>query len=144
METRIKQTLPIAEILSYGRPYYDEPIEIKKRPEWFKACCKYVCPDFKIDESNKNLMNQLFLYAEGRSEKLDVNKGLLLRGNIGTGKSTIMQILNRYSYFTRGKSKGGYRSEDLELIRLPALQTVFRCVERMRWNCILTTTEYRE
>lgn len=53
-------------------------------------------------------MNQLFLYAEGRSEKLDVNKGLLLRGNIGTGKSTIMQILNRYSYFTRGKSKGGY------------------------------------
>lgn len=53
-------------------------------------------------------MNQLFLYTEGRSEKLDSNKGLLLRGDIGTGKSTIMQILNRYSCFTRGKAKGGY------------------------------------
>ena len=91
METRSKQTLPIAAILSYGLPYYDEPIEIGKRPEWFKACCKYVCPDFEIDNSNKNLMNQLFLYTEGRG-KLDTNKGLLLRGDIGTGKSTIMQI----------------------------------------------------
>ena len=52
-------------------------------------------------------MNQLFLYTEGRG-KLDTNKGLLLRGDIGTGKSTIMQILNRYGYFTRGKAKGGY------------------------------------
>ena len=108
METRSKQTLPIAAILSYGLPYYDEPIEVEKRPEWFKACCKYVCPGFKIDDSNKNLMNQLFLYTEGRSGKLDANKGLLLRGDIGTGKSTIMQILNRYSYFTRGKARGGY------------------------------------
>ena len=55
METRSKQTLPIAAILSYGLPYYDEPIEVEKRPEWFKACCKYVCPGFKIDDSNKNL-----------------------------------------------------------------------------------------
>lgn len=53
-------------------------------------------------------MNQLFLYAEGRSKKLDSNKGLLLRGDIGTGKSTIMQILSRYSYFTRGKERGGF------------------------------------
>ena len=52
-------------------------------------------------------MNQLFLYTEGRG-KLDTNKGLLLRGDIGTGKSTIMQILNRYWYFTRGKAKGRY------------------------------------
>ena len=108
METRSKQTLPIAAILSYGLPYYDEPIEVEKRPEWFKACCKYVCPNFKIDDSNRNIMNQLFLYTDGRSEKLDSNKGLLLRGDIGTGKSTIMQILNRYSYFTRGKARGGY------------------------------------
>ncbi len=131
METRSKQTLPIAAILSYGLPYYDEPIEVEKRPEWFKACCKYVCPGFKIDDSNKNLMNQLFLYTEGRSGKLDANKGLLLRGDIGTGKSTIMQILNRYSYFTRGKARAAIRSVVLESIRLLALQTVFRCVERM-------------
>ena len=97
METRSKQTLPIAAILSYGLPYYDEPIEVEKRPEWFKACCKYVCPGFKIDDSNRNIMNQLFLYTEGRSEKLDSNKGLLLRGDIGTGKSTIMQSKGRLS-----------------------------------------------
>ena len=76
-------------------------------------------------------MNQLFLYIEGRSEKLDANKGLLLRGDIGTGKSTIMQILNRYSCFTRGKAKGGYPIGGLGLIRLPVLQTAFQCAERM-------------
>lgn len=53
-------------------------------------------------------MNEIFLYAEGRSSKLDSNKGLLLRGDIGTGKSTIMQILNRYMCFTRGRDRGGY------------------------------------
>lgn len=100
--------MPIAAILSYGLPYYDEPTPPESRPEWFKACCEFVCPGFKIDDSNRNTMNQLFLYMEGRSDRLNANKGLLLRGDIGTGKSTIMQILNRYSHFTRGKTKGGY------------------------------------
>jgi hypothetical protein len=76
-------------------------------------------------------MNQLFLYTEGRSGKLDANKGLLLRGDIGTGKSTIMQILNRYSYFTRGKAKGGYPIGGFRIDSLPVLQTAFRCAERM-------------
>lgn len=32
----------------------------------------------------------------------------MLCGSIGTGKSTIMQILNRYSYFTSGRNAGDY------------------------------------
>lgn len=65
METRSKQTLPIAAILSYGLPYYDEPIEVEKRPEWFKACCKYVCPGFKIDDSNKKLNESIVFIHRG-------------------------------------------------------------------------------
>lgn len=53
-------------------------------------------------------MNQMYLYVENRTGGLDPKKGLLLCGEIGTGKSTIMQILNRYSYFTSGKDRGDY------------------------------------
>ena len=76
-------------------------------------------------------MNQLFLYTEGRSEKLDANKGLLLRGDIGTGKSTIMQILNRYSYFTRGKAKG---------TELNVMQYIFQCRYELRHEAITHVT----
>lgn len=99
---------PIAEILSYGRPICSEPVPAEERPTWFKACCEFVCPGFKVDDTNRNVMNQLYLYAEGRPGKLDPQKGLLLYGDIGTGKSTLMQILNRYSYFTAGRNQGDY------------------------------------
>lgn len=102
------KTLSIAEILSYGRPIYDAPIPHSERSEWFKKCCEHVCPGFKIDETNKGLLNEMYLYVEGKSSKLDSTKGLLLTGDIGTGKSTLMQIINRYSYFTRGKNSGDY------------------------------------
>lgn len=102
------KTLSIAEILSYGLPFYDEPIPQSERPDWFKGCCTHVCPEFIIDDANRGLVNEIYLYVEGRSKKLDSAKGLLLTGDIGTGKSTLMQIVSRYRYFTRGKDKGGY------------------------------------
>ncbi|WP_291582003.1 hypothetical protein [Bacteroides sp.] len=108
METRSRKTVTIGQILSYGRPIYDNPVPEEDRPEWFKECCKFICPGFVIDNMNRNIMNQLFLYTENRSKKLDSQKGIMLCGTIGTGKSTIIQILNRYSYFTRGRNLGDY------------------------------------
>ena len=63
--------------------------------EQFKAVIFGVCPDFEL-ESNpdlKTFMNDLFLYVNGKSSRLDPDKGILIWGDIGTGKSTIIKII---------------------------------------------------
>lgn len=54
-----------------------------------------VCPGFKVDENNKEILNELFSYAHGVG-KLDPNKGIWLYGEVGTGKSTLIKILAEY------------------------------------------------
>ena len=99
--------MSIKQLLSFGRPTSD-PVPAKDRAEWFKECCRFVCSNFQIDKSNRYVMNQIFLYMEKDRSKLDPEKGILLCGPVGTGKSTIMQIMNRYRYFVSGQDKGGY------------------------------------
>lgn len=55
-----------------------------------------VCPGFKVDDYNKDVLNELFYYAHGSSLKLDNNKGIFLYGDVGTGKSTLIRILAEY------------------------------------------------
>lgn len=47
--------------------------------------------EFLIDEKNKDIVNQLYWYAVG-SKKFngDIQKGIMLVGNLGTGKTLIM------------------------------------------------------
>lgn len=62
----------------------------------FIECCKTICPKFQITPEMKPLLNDLFrwcLMLEGRH---DPKKGLWLWGNIGTGKSTMLQIVKLY------------------------------------------------
>lgn len=64
--------------------------------EFYKEVIFKVCPTFQVDDHIKPLMNELFFYANGEVSpqlKLDPNKGILLWGSIGTGKSTIIKIL---------------------------------------------------
>lgn len=70
----------------------------KQQAELFQAACKTVCPAFVVDHRNKSLMNELFLYMNGCSSRLDSSKGLWLYGTIGTGKSTILKILRAYDF----------------------------------------------
>lgn len=99
--------MTIGQALLYGRPC-SSPVPVEDRPEWFKRCCEFVCKGFSVDDGNRKIINELFLYMEKRSNRLDPEKGILLHGSIGSGKSTIMHILNRYSYFTSGRNIGDY------------------------------------
>lgn len=49
--------------------------------------------DFIIDDMNKQLINQLFYYIVGASKLFsgDFEKGILVLGNLGSGKTIIMQ-----------------------------------------------------
>lgn len=68
----------------------------KITPDQFKNKVFDVCPHFELDIYTKDLMNELYFYANGETSpimKLDPQKGILLWGGIGTGKSTIIKIL---------------------------------------------------
>jgi DNA replication protein DnaC len=50
--------------------------------------------EYCIDGSNKNVLNQLFYYTIGNAEKFngDINKGIMLVGGFGTGKTTLIRV----------------------------------------------------
>lgn len=99
--------MTLSQILSSGL-LRDNPVPPEQRPKLFKDCCSMICPSFAIDETNKRLMNDIFCYVEKRSGRFDPNKGIWLWGSIGTGKSTIIQIIKTYDTLSSGLSVGGY------------------------------------
>lgn len=79
-------------------PNYD--IEIHKRR--LAIIFNSLVTDYKFDENNKNILNILFNYFIGNKEfceqnNIDLCKGILLCGGVGTGKSIIMQAFKKYT-----------------------------------------------
>ena len=58
---------------------------------------KLVSPGFIVDDSNRELLKSIYLWAWGAPGLLDAEKGLLLYGPIGTGKSTLLKGLQQYA-----------------------------------------------
>lgn len=57
-----------------------------------EACGKQLCTEFAIDEQNRQPVTTVaaWLAREGR-QGMDLNKGLLLVGNVGSGKTLLMR-----------------------------------------------------
>ena len=91
METRDSKTKTIREVVT--RQTQTSSVDLKGiDAETFKRIMHSVCPEFVIDDFNRQLMNDLFFYVNEKPGRLDPNKGILLWGNVGTGKSTIIKI----------------------------------------------------
>lgn len=59
---------------------------------------KHFTPDFKIDENNQEVLKQMLLYFTGNKKfNGDLNKGILLVGGVGTGKSLLFDIFKKYT-----------------------------------------------
>ena len=59
----------------------------------FKCKIYEVCPHFEVNENNKQLLNAIFEYVNNREGALDPKKGILLIGDVGTGKPTLIKII---------------------------------------------------
>lgn len=73
-------------------------LEFKQR---FMAIAEGVCPGFSLEERQKPVINELFRWCMKLPGELDPEKGLWLWGGIGTGKSTLIQVINRFCYEVR-------------------------------------------
>lgn len=54
---------------------------------------------FEVNERNRNMVNNLFLYFLGQPGDLNTQKGLWLEGPVGTGKSTLMYVFCKFMQY---------------------------------------------
>lgn len=90
-------------------PIVDSSNEGEVRAFWnvFLETARVVCPEFQLREDLKQSIVDIFYWcimAEGRN--LNPHKGLWLWGNIGTGKTTMLEIVRRFCQFVRPYDKG--------------------------------------
>lgn len=72
----------------------DQIIQGKKA---FMNMAKHLMSNFVIDDRNREIVNDLFFYFHKiEGGKLDPEKGLWLEGDVGTGKSTILEIFSQH------------------------------------------------
>ena len=81
--------------------------EIEACWKLFLEVARQVCPGFQIRADLREPITDIFYWcimADGK--KLDPRKGLWLYGNIGTGKTTMLEILRRFCKFVRPYHNG--------------------------------------
>lgn len=65
-----------------------------------------VCPGFQIEPSLKPTINALFRWCLRLDGELDPDKGLWLHGSIGSGKTTMLQIVRAFAAHVRPAPDG--------------------------------------
>lgn len=81
----------------------------------FVQVCRLICPRFQISEDMKPLLNDIHRWCLMLDGKHDPNKGLWLWGNIGTGKSTMLEIIREYCNRVRPHQR--YRQSDSAAVK---------------------------
>ena len=67
----------------------------------FLEVCRTICPQFQIADNMKSLLNDIMRWCLMLDGKYDPDKGLWLWGGIGTGKSTMLEIVRGYCHLVR-------------------------------------------
>lgn len=71
--------------------------EIKQGKNAFMHMAKHLMPEFEVDDRNREIINDLFFYFHKlEGGRLNPEKGLWLEGDVGTGKSTLMNIFSNH------------------------------------------------
>ena len=71
---------------------------------------KRINPEFTFDENNIELVINLLHYFHNLNYKLNLNKGLFLYGNVGVGKTYILNAFNKYAKRIKIDDKKGFTS----------------------------------
>lgn len=94
----------------YRSPKDEKPkIDLTEEAKIFKRCFYLIEPRFRPDKANKQLLNSLFawVWRLDNCNELGVSydKGFLLYGDIGTGKTMTMRAFQKYMVHVRDALK---------------------------------------
>jgi hypothetical protein len=109
-ERLAQETASVADATPPAPPAELSIEELSRLKTMFIRCLEAeVRGTFVIDDNNRQIINDLFFWAIDRQEStsFDCTKGLLLQGDIGTGKSTLIRALRRFDIAFRGKDERG-------------------------------------
>ncbi len=75
--------------------------------QYFLRCAKAICPGYIVRDDQRNILNDIVHWAlKDYDGKLDPDRGLLLWGDIGTGKSTLLRIIRQFCHDIRPPKDG--------------------------------------
>ena len=92
--------------------------DLYKHKRVWHSCVKKLCSEYDYNEYNRSVIVNLLYYINGQQKSggYDINKGVMLCGNVGVGKSLIFKILHAYCYAT--KNPNAYRIESMESLKI--------------------------
>lgn len=65
--------------------------------QFFLGCAKKVCPGYVVRDDQRMILNDIVHWAlKDYHGNLDPDRGLLLWGDIGTGKSTLLRVVRQF------------------------------------------------
>lgn len=74
----------------------------------FIETAREVCPEFQLRDDLKKPITDIFYWCIMANRNLNPQKGLWLYGNIGTGKTTMLEIVRRFCKLVRPYDNKGY------------------------------------
>lgn len=89
--------------------------QIDRQKHLWHACAQSVQPAWEYTDRNKEIITGILFYINGHAKEYDLNKGLLICGSFGTGKTLIFRILHKYCSITTNPNI--YRIESMESMK---------------------------
>lgn len=100
--------------LSQGRPPIPtDSLTIEQLTALFFHAARKVCPGFRLTEEISASVGLLFDWAlrVRAAGAIDPDKGLLLYGSVGAGKTTMIHIIREFASYVRPVTLGRYRGD---------------------------------
>ncbi len=91
--------------MEYRTNYHQRQVvdlsKINEMKHYFISVARSICPDYKVRNDQKRLINDIFNWCIMADGQYDPEKGLWLWGDIGIGKTTMLKIIRAFCHDVR-------------------------------------------
>lgn len=82
-------------------------LKINELKHYFLMVARSICPDYQIRQEQKPLINDIFNWCIKVNGRYNPDKGLWIWGDIGIGKSTLLEIVRGFCHDVRPHADDG-------------------------------------
>lgn len=70
---------------------------------------------YQYTENNKHIITNLLYYFSGTEKEYNLNKGIMLAGHVGTGKTLLIKLMQAFCHMTTNPNM--FRTESMETLK---------------------------